>query len=169
MTKVTGVMSKYLVRLPCGMTAEDALERLEREAVHHALVAPEGDMQGVVCRCDLERVPARTHVGDCMKKDYVFVDEATTAREAAEMMQRWGIGFLPVIGPHGALVGVVTRRDLRRTGHLPNRRGVDRCASCGETHSLAPCTDDWIPVFCRNCSEPPTTADGRYLTLGGGD
>jgi CBS-domain-containing membrane protein len=169
MTKVTSVMSKYLVRLPRGMVAEDALERLEREAVHHALVAYEGDMQGVVCRCDLERVPAKTRVGDCMKKDYVFVDEETTCREAAEMMQRWGIGFLPVIGGTGDLIGVVTRRDLRRTGFLPNRRGVDRCASCGETHSLAPCTDDWVPIFCRNCSEPPTSPDGVYLTLGGGD
>jgi hypothetical protein len=157
-------MSKYLVRLPRGMVAEDALERLEREAV-----AYEGDMQGVVCRCDLERVPAKTRVGDCMKKDYVFVDEETTCREAAEMMQRWGIGFLPVIGGTGDLIGVVTRRDLRRTGFLPNRRGVDRCASCGETHSLAPCTDDWVPIFCRNCSEPPTSPDGVYLTLGGGD
>jgi CBS-domain-containing membrane protein len=169
MAKVTGVMSKYLVRLPRGITVEEALERLEREAVHHALVTHDGDMEGVVCCCDLERVPAKTRVGDCMKKDYVFVDEETTAREAAEMMQRWGIGFLPVIGGTGELVGVVTRRDLRRTGYLPNRRGVDRCASCGETHSLAPCTDDWIPVFCRKCSEPPTSPDGLYLTLGGGD
>jgi len=74
-----------------------------------------------------------------------------------------------VIGDSGELVGVVTRRDLRRTGFLPNRRGVDRCASCGETHSLEPCTDEWLPVFCRNCSEPPTEPDGPYLTLGGGD
>ena len=169
MTKVTSVMSKYLVRLQRSYTAEDALDHLDREAVHHALVTHDGDMEGVVCRCDLERVPAKTHVGDCMKKDYVFVDEETTPREAAEMMQRWGIGFLPVIGDNGELVGVVTRRDLRRTGFLPNRRGVDRCASCGETHSLGPCTDDWVPVFCRNCSEPPTAADGPYVTLGGGD
>jgi CBS domain-containing protein len=169
MAKVTTVMSKYLVRLPRGITAEEALERLERQAVHHALVTHEGDLEGVVCCCDLERVPARTHVGFCMKKDYVFVDEETTAREAAEMMQRWGIGFLPVIGGNGELVGVVTRRDLRRTGFLPNRRGVDRCASCGETHSLEPCTDDWVPVFCKKCSEPPTSPDGVYVTLGGGD
>ncbi|HVR21348.1 MAG TPA: CBS domain-containing protein, partial [Polyangiaceae bacterium] len=79
MIKVTSVMSKYLVRLPATITAEDALERLEREAVHHALVTRDEDMEGVVCRCDLERVPSRTHVSACMKKDYVFVDEATTA------------------------------------------------------------------------------------------
>jgi hypothetical protein len=85
------------------------------------------------------------------------------------MMQRWGIGFLPVIGESGELSGVVTRRDLRRAGFLPNRRGVDRCASCGETHSLEPCTDDWVPVFCRKCAEPPTHPGGFYATLGGGD
>jgi len=169
MTKVTNVMSKYLVRLARTTTAEDAIDRLEREAVHHALVTHDGDMQGVVCLCDLERVPARSHVAACMKKDYVFVDEVTTARETAEMMQRWGIGFLPVIGGSGEIVGVVTRRDLRRTGFLPNRRGVDRCASCGEAHSLAPRTNDWIPVFCRKCTEPPTYPREMYLTLGGGD
>ncbi len=169
MTEVKSVMSKYLVRLDGASTAEDALERLEREAVHHALVTHAGDMQGVVCRCDLERVPARTRVRDCMKKDYVFVDEDATAREAAEMMQRWGIGFLPVISDNGELIGVVTRRDLRRTGFLPNRRGVDRCAACGETHSLPPCTDEWVPIFCRKCSEAPKSQDGMYLTLGGFD
>ena len=168
MSKVISVMSKYLVRLSGSITAEEAMERLEREAVHHALVTHDDDMEGVVCLCDLERVPSRTRVAACMKKDYVFVDEDTTAREAADMMQRWGIGFLPVISESGDLIGVVTRRDLRRTGFLPNRRGVDRCASCGETHSLAPCTDEWIPVFCKKCSEPPVPRD-MYLTLGGGD
>ncbi|HEX6274650.1 MAG TPA: CBS domain-containing protein [Polyangiaceae bacterium] len=167
--KVTSVMSKHLVKLPASITTEDALERLEREAVHHALVTIGDDLVGVVCRCDLERVSAKTRVVACMKKDYVFVDESTTAKEAAEMMQRWGIGFLPVIGESGELGGVVTRRDLRRTGFLPNRRGVDRCASCGETHSLEPCTDDWVPIFCRKCSEPPTHPGGFYATLGGGD
>jgi CBS-domain-containing membrane protein len=169
MNKVTTVMSRYLVKLSRSLTAEEALERLDREAVHHALVINEGDMQGVVCRCDLERVRAKTHVGECMKKNFVFVDDETTAHEAAELMQRWGIGFLPVIAGSGELVGVVTRRDLRRTGFLPNKRGVDRCASCGETHSLDPCTYDWLPVFCKKCSEPPTEADRGYLTLGGGD
>jgi CBS-domain-containing membrane protein len=169
MSTVISVMSKYLVRLAGRTTAEDAIERLEREAVHHALVTRDGDMEGVVCLCDLERVRARTRVAECMKKDYVFVDEETTAREAAEMMQRWGIGFLPVIGDSGEIMGVVTRRDLRRTGFLPNRRGVDRCASCGETHSLPPCTDRWIPVFCRKCTEQPTYPRDMYLTLGGGD
>jgi CBS-domain-containing membrane protein len=167
--KVTSVMSKYLVRLPSALSVDEAFDRLERESVHHALVTRDGDLEGVVCLCDLERCRAKAHVAECMKKDYVFVDEATTAREAAEMMQRWGIGFLPVIGETGEIVGVVTRRDLRRTGFLPNRRGVDRCASCGETHSLEPCADDWLPVFCKKCTERPSSPGGMYATLGGGD
>jgi CBS-domain-containing membrane protein len=168
MTEVISVMSKYLVRLSPTVTVEDALERLEHEAVHHALVTRGDDLDGVVCRCDLERVPTRSLVRDCMKKDYVFIDEDTSPREAAQLMQRWGIGFLPVISDTGELVGVVTRRDLRRTGFLPNRRGIDRCAACGDTHSLAPSIEDWLPVFCRKCSAPPT-ADGAYYTLGGFD
>lgn len=167
--KVTSVMSKYLVRLSHRMTTEEAFERLEAEAVHHALVTHENEIVGVICCCDLDRVPPSTLVGHCMRRDYIFVDEATTAREAAQMMLRWGIGFLPVVGESGEVSGVVTRRDLRRTGFLPNRRGVDRCASCGETHSLLPSTDDWLPVFCRTCAEPPPSPEGPYVTLGGGD
>jgi CBS domain-containing protein len=142
MTEVIRVMSKYLVRLSGTITVDDAFERLEHEAVHHAVVTRGDDLDGVVCRCDLERVPARSLVRDCMKKDFIFIDETTTAREAAQLMKQWGIGFLPVISDTGELVGVVTRRDLRRTGFLPNRRGVDRCAACGDSHSLSPSVDD---------------------------
>jgi CBS domain-containing protein len=165
-TGVIHVMSKRLVKLPCAITAESALDVLEREIVHHALVTRGEDMEGVVCRCDLERARPNDPVADCMRKSYLFVDDRSTAHEAADMMQRWGIGFLPVIAASGELAGVVTRRDLRRTGFLPDRWGVDRCASCGESHSLGPRCDDLVPAFCRDCSEPPP--DGAYVTLGGG-
>ena len=167
MTGVIHVMSKHLVKLPCSITSEGALEALERESVHHALVTRGDDLEGVVCRCDLERARPNDPVAHFMRKDYLFVDDQTAAREAAAMMQRWGIGFLPVIAASGELAGVVTRRDLRRTGFLPDRWGVDRCAACGESHSLEPRCDDLIPVFCRDCSAPPP--GGLYVTLGGGD
>lgn len=76
---------------------------------------------------------------------------------------------MPVFAQEGHVVGVVTRRDLRRSGFLPGRRGVDCCASCGTAHSLSPFQDESVPVFCRDCLEPPTSAIGDAFTLGGGD
>jgi CBS-domain-containing membrane protein len=169
MTKVVSVMSKHLVELSLDTTAETALEILDRERVHHALVVTHGDMNGVVCRCDLENVPPTDRVGHCVKRNFVFIDDHTSGKEAAEIMQRWGIGFLPVIGSSGKLSGVVTRRDLRQAGFLPNQPGVDRCVSCGDTHSLTPVADEWTLTFCKNCMEAPTNPGGVYLTLGGSD
>jgi CBS-domain-containing membrane protein len=169
MTKVPSVMSRYLVKVSPDTPAEAALDVLEVEHVHHALVATHNDLEGVICRCDLELVNGRLPVGRCMKHDYVFVDVQTSAQEAADIMQRWGIGFLPVISGNGKLLGVVTRRDLRHTGFLPNQLGVDRCAACGESHSLLPVTDGFTPTFCRNCMEATTLPEGMYATLGVGD
>jgi signal-transduction protein with cAMP-binding, CBS, and nucleotidyltransferase domain len=71
--------------------------------------------------------------------------------EAARTLKDCGIGCLPVLDRSGALIGIVTRRDLRSAGALPDIPGIDRCASCGTGHHLrAPrCPDD--RVLCFQC------------------
>lgn len=169
MNHVRDMMSDRLVTLNEHVSVSDALLRLKAEKVHHALVVELGELQGVICCCDLEAAPRDSTVGSCMKRHYVFIDDESSPIDAARLMQRWGIGLLPVIAGEGHVVGVVTRRDLRNTGFLPGRLGVDRCASCGETHSLSPWRDDSVPVFCRDCLEPSSSALGFSYTLGGGD
>ena len=168
MNHIRDVMSERLVTLNQFTSVSAALARLTGESVHHALVVELGELKGVVCCCDLEAAPPQSSVGECMKRHYVFIDDQTSPVDAARLMQRWGIGLLPVFAGEGHVVGVVTRRDLRNKGFLPGRRGVDRCASCGAAHSLLPWRDENIPVFCRDCVELPKPPNG-FVTLGGGD
>lgn len=169
MKHVRDMMSESLVTLNEYVPVSDALLRLKSEKVHHALVVELGELKGVICCCDLESAPHETAVGSCMKRHYVSIDGESSPSDAARLMQRWGIGLLPVIAGEGHVVGVVTRRDLRKTGFLPGRLGIDRCAACGETHSLSPWRDDNVPVFCRDCLEPSSSSLGFSRTLGGGD
>lgn len=168
MNHIRDMMSEKLVTLNGLVAVSGALARLRSEQVHHALVVDLGELRGVICCCDLESAPQDATVGACMKRHYVFIDDESSPTDAARLMQRWGIGLLPVIAGEGHVVGVVTRRDLRNKGFLPGRPGVDRCAACGETHSLSPWRDDTTPVFCRDCLEPSSPAAGFTITLGGG-
>jgi CBS-domain-containing membrane protein len=168
MNQIRDMMSEKLVTLNEYVGVSDALLRLRNEKVHHALVVELGELKGVICCCDLEAAPHDAAVGACMKRHYVFIDDESSPIDAARLMQRWGIGLLPVIAGEGHVVGVVTRRDLRNRGFLPGRPGVDRCAACGKTHSLSPWRDDTTPVFCRDCLQPSTSPADLNITLEGG-
>jgi CBS-domain-containing membrane protein len=169
MDQIQDVMSEHLVTVDPMTPVPDALARLRAEHVHHALVVHHGEMAGVVCSCDLEAAATDAAVCACFKPSYVFIEGEASSSEAAELMQRWGIGFLPVLGHDGQVVGVVTRRDLRARGLLPGERGVDLCAGCGKAHSLTPRVDESTPVFCRDCLEPNVLPSGFSYTIGGGD
>jgi CBS-domain-containing membrane protein len=169
MKQIRDLMSERLVTLNERIAVPRALAQLKAEKVHHALVVELGGVAGVVCRCDLELARTDATVSTCMKRHFVFIEDRASPSDAVHLMQRWGVGLLPVFASDGHVVGVVTRRDLRESGYLPGRRGFDRCASCGSTHSLTPQRDDTTPVFCRECLEPPLTSNGYAYTLGGGD
>jgi CBS domain-containing protein len=49
---------------------------------------------------------------EAMRRDVVVVGPKTTVLEAAERMRERNLGFLPVCSNDGALVGVVTDRDI---------------------------------------------------------
>ena len=44
----------------------------------------------------------------------VKVNPETTLKEAAELMLRWHVGGLPVVGDKDKLVGIITYTDLLR-------------------------------------------------------
>jgi CBS domain-containing protein len=48
-----------------------------------------------------------------MQRNVVTIDRSTSCHEAAARMAQRRMRHLPVVGPSGALVGVVTDRDLR--------------------------------------------------------
>jgi CBS-domain-containing membrane protein len=104
-----------------------------------------------------------------MSATAMYIGGRQTLGVAAQTMERYGIGALPVIGTAGELWGIVSRADLRDAGVLPNQPGVDRCMTCGAGHRLMP-RDTGQVCFCRDCVERARSATrDAYVVLGTGD
>jgi len=162
------VMSTELVTAVPDEFVSDVHQRARRADVHHVIVVhPTGILMGILCGCDMERVWPDARVGAAMTGRSLFIGPGVRLVEAAETMERYGVGALPVLALDGRQLGVVTRSDLRRHGVLPGLRGVDRCASCGATHGLCPREVGEI-CFCRACEEAARRSTEDDL-VGGGD
>jgi CBS domain-containing protein len=172
MKRVVDVMSKRPVLVHLSATAGAARWLAEQSSVHHLLVIDEGGaIVGVACLCDLADQSASAPLGASVRSPFAFVTPRTWAADAARTMLDCCVGCLPVLDEEGTIAGVVTRRDLRGIGVLPNVRGIDRCAGCGDTHGLGRVPHGGDIVFCRECidrARPPR--DGaRVTTLGGSE
>lgn len=51
-------------------------------------------------------------IGECMKRQVVYVSPATTVLEAARLVVERHIGTLPVVDEQGVLIGVVRLQDI---------------------------------------------------------
>jgi CBS domain-containing protein len=167
---VAEIMSTSLLVAHPDEPMELVRARSRERDVHHVIVLHrDGELMGMVCGCDMEEAWPDARVRDCMQGNPMFIGANQTLAAAAETMQRYGIGALPVLNGKGRLAGIVCRSDLRSWGVLPNQKGVDRCASCGSSHRLLPRGAGEV-CFCRNCVEAGRRAgDDAYVTLGGGD
>lgn len=150
MSSVVQIMSMFPVSVDARAPALDALATAELHGIHHLLVFEDHELVGVVCRCDLAGSSSRDSVMRRMRSPVTIAPTDSLAR-AAQVMLSCGVGSLPVVDGDGILRGLVTRRDLRRAGALPNQRGIDRCAQCGSSHHLRArgCPD--APVLCFGC------------------
>ncbi len=149
----------------------DAVRRRARERqVHHVIVLHrDGELMGMLCGCDMDDAWPDARVRDCMSGCPMFIGANQSLAAAAETMERYGIGALPVLNAKGRLHGIITRSDLRRHGALPDQKGVDRCAACGASHRLLPRRGNEV-CFCRACLETGRrSSEDLYVTLGGGD
>jgi hypothetical protein len=150
--------------------ARVAYQLANQRGVHHVLVTQRSTLVGVACVCDLASALDHETVSHHMKAPPVALRLDDSPEEVAQMMKSSGASCFPVADADGRLSGVVTRRDLRQNGFLPNERGVDICAACGTGHHLSPrCCEE--PVFCAECLEQVQSSGVRqmYFTLGGGD
>ena len=59
------------------------------------------------------RLEEPLHVSDLMSRNVTTIGAADSCHEAVTRMVRRKIRHLPVVGPDGSLVGIVTDRDLR--------------------------------------------------------
>lgn len=149
----------------------DAVRSRARERhIHHVVVLHrDGELMGMICACDMDEAWPDARVSDGMSGSPMFIADNQSLAAAAETMERYGIGALPVLDASGRLDGIVTRSDLRRAGVLPGQLGVDRCAACGSSHRLLPRRGSEV-CFCRACVEGGRHAeDDWYVVLGAGD
>ncbi|HEV8245343.1 MAG TPA: CBS domain-containing protein [Polyangiaceae bacterium] len=164
------IMSTSLLVVHPDERVETVRRRLRERQLHHAIVLHrDGDLMGMVCACDMEETWPDARVNDCMSGRSMFIGSNQSLAAAAETMERYGIGALPVLSVEGRLAGIITRSDLRRAKVLPNQLGVDRCAACGAGHRLLPRRANEV-CFCRACLEAgKRSTEDLYVTLGGGD
>lgn len=123
-------MTPVVAVLAVGDTLADAREQLERCHIRHLPVV-DGDnrLVGLVTqrtilaawlshgRPDRERpevIASEVPVEMVMERDVLTVDEETTAARAAELLERYKFGCLPVVDREHRLVGIITAADFVR-------------------------------------------------------
>src|SRR6266542_1524112 len=95
-------------------------ENLEREYLKHiplampAAPSARRDRKAAKVKERMSKSPATVQPDDLVK-----VTPETTLKEAAELMLRWQVGGLPVVGEKDKLIGIITYTDLLRelVGH----------------------------------------------------
>lgn len=135
---------------------------------HYLMVTDDAHLVGLLCLCDLGERADDAPIAPLVHSPFAFVTSETPAEEAAAVMLECCIGCLPVLDD-GVVKGLLTRRDLRESGVLPDSRGVDRCAACEGTHDLHLDPRGGDVVFCRQCLDKasPHLDHEHATTLGG--
>lgn len=169
-TPVRMVMTLSPVCIGVHAVAHAAARLAQTRGVHHLLAIEAEMLRGILCECDLDAARGDAIVSEMMHSPVVSVAADATLAHAAGLMREQAVGCLPVLSASGHMVGVVTRRDLRRVGAFAREPGLDARAACGNTHDLSPQRRP-APSFCLECAFPPplseSSVEARYQTLGG--
>lgn len=140
--KVGDVMTHLVVTLRPQDSISDAAQRLLRNRISGAPVVEDRKLVGVISEADLMavytapapnrmgfagpdplayllsgRLPIQSQgvtVGDMMTKKVVSVSAEASVRQAARLIDRYGIRRLPVVDSDNYVVGVLARSDLVR-------------------------------------------------------
>jgi CBS domain-containing protein len=113
-----------LVHVPSTLTLGTADLIAARENIHHLLVGDDDWIEGAVCRCVLAAPGSLAGNGarvvDRMVREITTVPPGTTLGQAMRALEATPLGLIAVT-LDGALLGVVTRRDLGLgdAGHAP--------------------------------------------------
>ena len=73
-----------------------------------------------------DRRPSEVRVARAMTRDVHYLKEDDTPARALQLMRRWRVRRLPVLGPDGSLCGIVTLDDLALRTTPPGEDGPTR-------------------------------------------
>ena len=99
-------------------TLAEASAKMWQQQTGSLLIMEGSELLGIVTERDLLRVigegrdPKVVSLKDVMTRDVVTIDSNTTLKEAAEIMFDKWFRHLPVMGTDGAIVGILSLRDL---------------------------------------------------------
>jgi predicted transcriptional regulator len=163
MNHVGDVMTSTLVTIDRLLGVREAEKLAASKGVHH-LVVVEGDWPaGIVCVHDLEHADRAASIGQVMSAPVETIWAQASVSQAATCMRHEHVGCLAVVA-NGHLVGIVTRRDLRRAGISQEETGGAECAACKAHHHLEFGGDASEVCFCADCLDRLPEPE-----LGGGD
>lgn len=144
-TPITEIMSRSPIAASPDMRVDEAREILDARRVHYLLLVRGHELVGVTCRCGLRRSHGAAVIGTTARAP-VWIAADASVEDAAARMRAGRVGCLPVVNA-GLVLGVVTRRDLRRIGIGGDAVG-ESCAACGTYRELV--QGDAVS-FCEEC------------------
>ncbi len=111
---VNQVMTRKIVTIPVGATAEAARLLMQEKKIRHLPVVDMlDDVVGVISTKDLANLDfSQRSVSEFMTSPVFYIDEETPLRTAAFMMMEKKISCLLVADKDEAAVGIVTTNDL---------------------------------------------------------
>lgn len=122
MTTVANVLDapgRELVFLAASDSVLDAAQRMRRHGVGGVAVTIDFDVVGIFTEQDMmrrvvaeRRDPRTTTLGDVMTHPVLTVSPDLSLEDCAAIMAARAIRHLPVVGPRGGLVGMVSVRDV---------------------------------------------------------
>ena len=113
-----GLMTPEFVSVRDDMTAAIALDRLRilgpkaEDIGYLVIVDEEGKLLGSLSVTRLALARPATPVGEIMNPDVVYVTAGTDQEECAHLMERYNLGYIPVVDEEQKLVGVILVDDL---------------------------------------------------------
>ncbi|TAK54969.1 MAG: CBS domain-containing protein [Gammaproteobacteria bacterium] len=125
---ISMVMSRTPATVPPGSSVAEAHRRMQELGCHHLPVVEHGALVGMLSASDIVKAlvpapgspPSRSgaallqerRVSGIMSRRVVSLPQDATLEEAARKLATGDFHSLPVVGPGGALVGILTARDL---------------------------------------------------------
>ncbi|MDD9937767.1 MAG: CBS domain-containing protein [Myxococcales bacterium] len=164
--QVREIMTRDVLTLPGDASVAEGLRAAVERDVHHVLVADHGRLTGIICVCDLREQPRDQPLTRSISRRPEVVAPGSTLEQAADQFVQKGISCFPVCDGDD-LVGVVTRRDVRRS--LPPGHALPasfECAFCGSMRHVRSFGEGGAMAACLDCADHAAPAEAGLFDEG---